>query len=403
MLNNLKKIFNKNSTSIDLSNDEEKKFNYHHELYFKNHANFEYESGKPFGNYKESASILFQMGLLFEGSKIGRSQKIGEIGCGGGWLSHYISRLNNEVHIMDISPSAIKMAKKLFKTHPVKHSKVFFHLLKNNLIDLPDNSLDRIVFHDTLHHIPRPLQVLKECNRVLKEGGILGLSECGPLHSKIPAIIDCREKTGILERDLTFKDLKVLAKNSGFHKVTIKPYPSVSSLELSLNNLEKSFFNNKVIVSNKIIADSYVKGDQTLAFFHKGKFSFDTRYPNNPKAKIQITEKKIIDGNLILKIKVKNIGDTIFLTKPNELGGFCKLGAHLLKDNGEIITFDFIHQPLDNYESIKVGKHIDVDLKIDLKNLRKNYIIELDLIIEGVCWLAYMGSKTSKLHLNFIS
>lgn len=398
MLN--KKIFYKRSSSIELSDQDEEQFNHYHELYFKHHANYEYESGKPFGNYKESSSILFQMGILFEGAKIGRSQKIGEVGSGGGWLSHYISRLNNEVHVMDISQSSINMAKKLFENHPVKHNKIFFHLLKDNLIDLPDKYLDRIVFHDTLHHIPKPQKVLKECFRVLKDGGILGLSECGPLHSKIPAIIDCREKTGILERDLTFKDLKILAKKSGFTKITVKPYPAVDSLEVDLESLESLINSEKLIISNELVTNSFTKGDQTLAFLHKGKFQYDTRYPSKPKAQIKIIEKLIDGKDIIVHLHIINVGDTIFLTKPNNLGGFCKLGAHLLNEYGEIKNFDFIHQQLNDYSDLKPQESIDVSLRIDSSDLSGKVIIEFDLIIEGVCWLAYMGSETTRLELN---
>lgn len=391
----MNKIYNHTSSSIQLLKKEIQKFNNAHENYFVNFANRNYEKNKPFGNPNECADILYRMGMLFSGTKIGRSQKIGELGCGGGWLSYYISKLGNEVHLMDVSSEAIKISKELFNEQKVNKN-VFFYKLKNDKINLADNILDRIVVHDAIHHIPNPDKILAECYRVLKNGGIMGLSECGPIHSKVPAIVDCVTKTGILERDLTFEDLKKISHNAGFSEIKIKPYISVNQLEIKIDDLEKLINNNQQIINNLDIINAFSAGDQTMAFLYKGKFNYDTTYPNDPRAKIELISKINKGKTTEIELSVENIGDTTFITKSSNLGGFCKLGCHLLDKNQKNLNFDFIHHSLENFDNIKPGDKISLKLSVRSDYI-ENYLLEFDIVIEKICWLAYMGSKTLKI------
>lgn len=44
-------------------------------------------------------------------------------------------------------------------------------------LGLPDSSMDRVYMIATLPEVPRPVEALRECRRVLKPGGLLSLSE----------------------------------------------------------------------------------------------------------------------------------------------------------------------------------------------------------------------------------
>jgi len=53
--------------------------------------------------------------------------------------------------------------------------------------DLPlqDQVFDKVFCVATLHHLPRPFEALKECVRVLKKGGSLGVAEPNPFNPVI--------------------------------------------------------------------------------------------------------------------------------------------------------------------------------------------------------------------------
>ncbi|MEO8044294.1 MAG: methyltransferase domain-containing protein [Spartobacteria bacterium] len=60
----------------------------------------------------------------------------------------------------------------VFKLLP-HHSLVAYPEFDLQQMKLPDESVDLIVHSDTLEHVPDPLQALRECRRVLKNGGHL--------------------------------------------------------------------------------------------------------------------------------------------------------------------------------------------------------------------------------------
>lgn len=55
----------------------------------------------------------------------------------------------------------------------------------NKGIFFPDNSVDGIIMYHSLEHVVDPIFVLKECRRILKEGGMLDIKV--PHHSNISA------------------------------------------------------------------------------------------------------------------------------------------------------------------------------------------------------------------------
>jgi hypothetical protein len=68
----------------------------------------------------------------------------------------------------------------------------------------------------------------------------------------------------------------------------------------------------------------------------------------------------------------------------------------LLDKNQKNLNFDFIHHSLENFDNIKPGDKISLKLSVRSDYI-ENYLLEFDIVIEKICWLAYMGSKTLKI------
>lgn len=90
-----------------------------------------------------------------------------DLGCHGGTLSNFISKLskNNRIFGLDISENAINYAIK-------KHPHIEFKVQDlNNGIPYPDKKFDAVTCFDVLEHVFDPLKLINETKRVLKDGG----------------------------------------------------------------------------------------------------------------------------------------------------------------------------------------------------------------------------------------
>lgn len=119
-----------------------------------------------------------------------KDKKILDAGCGSGVMVDWISkRFDAEVSGIDLSPYAIKKAKKRYK------GKFFCGDLEKT--NFKENSFDTILLFDVLEHIVYPKKVFRELKRILKpKGNIIIISpnmifsKHVPIKLKIIEVID---------------------------------------------------------------------------------------------------------------------------------------------------------------------------------------------------------------------
>jgi len=107
---------------------------------------------------------------------LGKDAKVLDLGCGGGWLTGYLSAFDavGTLYALDSSrrfltellpPVVERMGGRLEKIEPIEA--MFTPLL------FPDGALDAVVASSALHHAPSLEEALREVRRVLKTGGVL--------------------------------------------------------------------------------------------------------------------------------------------------------------------------------------------------------------------------------------
>ena len=98
----------------------------------------------------------------------GNQQKnILDVGCGGGFLSNALAQHGYEVTGVDLSEESLRVA----KAHDLSGTITY---MPADAYHLPfeDQSFDVVTAMDFLEHVDRPEDVVKECARVLKPGGL---------------------------------------------------------------------------------------------------------------------------------------------------------------------------------------------------------------------------------------
>jgi ubiquinone/menaquinone biosynthesis C-methylase UbiE len=100
-----------------------------------------------------------------------------EIGCGSGYGAVLLSELRPKSYVgVDVMSEQIELALELAQKHHLAN----YEFLLRDAADLscfPDKSKDVVVIFGVLHHIPKWREVIRECFRVLRDGGKLFIEE----------------------------------------------------------------------------------------------------------------------------------------------------------------------------------------------------------------------------------
>jgi 4-amino-4-deoxy-L-arabinose transferase-like glycosyltransferase len=97
-----------------------------------------------------------------------------------------------------------------------------------------------------------------------------------------------------------------------------------------------------------------------------------------------------------LPIRVKNLGDTTWLARERSRSLYqVSLGNHWLSPSGAVITNDDGRSAL--LADVKPGDETELSLKINAPGKRGEYLLEIDMLQEGVSWFANKGSESVRI------
>jgi len=144
-----------------------------------------------------------------------------DIGCGGGWLTGFLSKFDSvsTIYALDSSKHYLsELMPQVVKLMEGKHKKVqpieglFTPLL------FPDGFLDIVVAASALHHADNLEQFLKEIRRVLKKGGLLFVLNETPMSRFGYVYLMTKSVVKIILRSLLkiYKPVSQSVSSSGF-------------------------------------------------------------------------------------------------------------------------------------------------------------------------------------------
>lgn len=337
---------------------------------------------RPVYDLQRTSLYYYRVGILLNGLDVG-FHRVLDFGAGSCWLSIILNRMGALPVCLEVSPTALKLGKKLFKRHPYlrKDRKPKFLTYDGITFPIEDNSIDRIISFDAFHHIPNRLQILKEMHRVLEDGGRVGLSEPSTSHNESEYAEFERQTKHVVEDGVDPFELKELAREAGFSQVYFKPFPKPENVWM-----DESKFQDFCDGNDSVYPAQLIREDQNFlifAFLQKGKFTPDTRKPNDLRADI-----KLLDGAVEAKrhtsfehkIRLTNIGDTTWLHK-TPLEGDVILEGRFLSDKGEDTGKKYFTKPLP--KPVKSTRSIDIEISGHTPKKAGNYVLEYDLRIKG--------------------
>ncbi|HEY0140309.1 MAG TPA: methyltransferase domain-containing protein [Thermoanaerobaculia bacterium] len=368
------------------------------EGYFSSLTDWEHHLAKPFAKPDDAPAILANLAVLLQGLQLSPGLTVLDYGAGTGWLSRFVTQLGCRSILMDVSPSALRIAKETFAKIGIigERPEPRFLVFDGHRIDLPDESVDRIVCFDAFHHAPNPAAIIAEFARVLRPGGIAGFAEPGPHHSKTPQSQFEMRTYGVLENDIDlpaiwhaaeaagFTDLRVAAWNGKPFHTTLAGYEDLLARGATLRSYAESSREFMQHVRNFYLT----KGG--------GTSEGDSRHPAGLLAEIVA---RVIDETH-LEVTVTNVGQSTWLPSSEAVGGV-SVSAHLYDEANVLRQFDFCRAPLSD---VPLRPNDSATVTLELKPLPPGrYRMEFDCVAERVTWFTQVGSHTTFVRLAVTS
>ncbi|HKV37336.1 MAG TPA: glycosyltransferase [Pyrinomonadaceae bacterium] len=366
---------------------------------------WDYLHAKPLASASETPELLINFSHVVLGLNLLPDMTIVDFGAGACWTSRFLSQMGMQVIAVDVSAAALKIGEELYRRHPLIGAQPeprFLHF-DGHKLNLPDDSVDRISCWDAFHHVPNPVQVLKEMSRVLKMGGIAGFSEPGPNHSKSPQSQYEMRTNQLIENDVDLNEIWMAAQAAGFTDIKV------------------ALFNPKPLLQPLGQFDEYVSGagdgedfvadtrnemqHRRVFFLFKGDAALpdDSRRREGLRAELHVepAETRIDAGGFAeLRVNVRNTGTATWLPGTARVGAV-RFGVHLFDEAGTLLDLDYYRKDFSPAEQVTPGDSAEFVAEVPMPSPGV-YVLQCDLVSEGVCWFEHNGSPTVRLRIEVV-
>ena len=370
--------------------------------YFKSICDPTPQMGKPFSSLIEAPEILQNMGYILSGLRLGKTMTVLEFAAGTCWFSRFLNQLQCRTISCDVSVTALELGKRLFSEYPIIGNLVsepVFLPFDGHKLNLPSESVDRIICHDGFHHIPNQDEVISELARVLKPGGIAGFCEPGMFHSQSPQSQYEMKNYKVLENDIMLSEIFSIALKHGFTDLKVK---LLSNMEVSLDDYQALTDNKPSQTLKGTILENIhnIMINRTVFFLNKGAFVPDSRSHIGLSHSIS-TERNSFSvkagEDVHIPLKVTNTGVAKWLNKNINGIGVVNIGTHLYDERYNLLKLDFSRNALKS--PIEPSQTFYQDIKLRFSDVGY-FVISVDLVSEGICWFENIGSKPIYLEIN---
>ena len=316
-----------------------------------------------------------------------------DVGCGSGWLSEYFARLGYDVTGIDISDDLIGMARDRVARVPydVDHEtplRCRFLTQDIEVEPLPEK-FDAVICYDSLHHFEDERTVFRHLTTMLDVGGLLFILE----GHKPPAgsttedeLQDVMQRYGTLESPFSGDYLRALLDEHGL--AVVGDYVSVNGL------FEREALEDNRLPLHSLATDYHYLTCLKVADGVPATSVPDSRRPGVLRAEFTLsdsTPQHVEAGaKLSVAIKIRNAGDTLWLSGQTLRQGVVTPGVRVVDEHGEIIA-EFHGNPM-LPRPVAPGKSISLNIQFTAPTIPGTYTVKIDLVDQHVCWFEERGS-----------
>jgi SAM-dependent methyltransferase len=372
------------------------------ERYFAEFTDPAFLLDKPFSDRALTAKHLIDAAILIDAMRLRPGDVVLEIGAGSCWLSHMLNRFGCRTIAVDVSPTALALGRQVFERDPRTDWSLepAFLPYDGRRLPLDDRSCDRIVINDAFHHIPNQREALREMARVLRADGVVAMSEPGAGHGAAAHSL-AEAGTGVLENELVLEDLAALAGAAGFTAATVIAASPLVRHEIPASELGAFMGGRRFASYWKAFCSALEQHHYVV--LHKGAVEPTTARPGRLVARIEVagppTRVARVGEGAVVEAAVTNLGDTRWVSA-NDAAGWTRLGAHLYRNAPArpLVDFDWFRCALPR--DVGPGERVVLHARLPPLDAPGDYLVEFDLVIEGLTWMADRGSSPAAIDLR---
>lgn len=373
------------------------------EEYFSTLENWDYHLAKPFSTAADAPGLLINFATMIQGLNLAPGLRVLDFGAGTGWTSRYLTQLGCEVILLDVSATALDIARALYRRHPVigQQPELRFLLFDGCRIDVPDASVDRILSFDAFHHSTEPGAMIREFARILKPGGIAAFAEPGPEHSKTAQSQHEMRNYGVVENDVHIHEIWRVAQEAGFDRIHLAAY-NVTPFHVTLEQYDELLAGGETYLRWAQHTRAFLGNVRNFFLKRAGEEELDSRRVEGLAAQIDVS---VVSGAPTrglpagVRATVRNAGRSRWLASSTIPGGV-SLGCHVLQGDGRPLQWDFHWQALtDPPRDLAPGE--SVTFEFTLPPIPAGAAaLEFDCVADRVCWFHEAGSPTVRMEVR---
>lgn len=378
-------------------------FNRAAEAYFAVLPTWEHHLAKPFSNADEAPALLANVAVLFQALRLTPGLRVLDFGGGSGWLSHWMTQIGCEVVLLDVAPTALEMARELYRRQPALGTKPApeFLLFDGRHIDLPDASVDRVVCFDAFHHAPNPDEMIREFGRILRPGGIAAFAEPGPRHAEAPRSRFESQTYGVVERDVDVHALWRTARDCGFADLKMCVFHA-PPYQVSLQEYEDLLAGGAAQDAWLGSTRQFLRTVRSFTLVKDGAGARTSRTTEGLDCEIRVSAAAvgaIAGAPIAIQATVTNCGTATWLPGGSGRGGV-SLGTHLYDAPGALLVFDHVCEPLTAPpREVLPGETVHCRLVLPPVEPGR-YRVEIDCVADQVTWFAQVGSRPAVVMID---
>jgi SAM-dependent methyltransferase len=339
---------------------------------------------KPFNDLQEAPEVVLTFLHVLKGLRLQRGAVVLDFGAGSCWSSEIMAGFGYKVIASDVSERALAIGRAAVsrRNHPYP---VDFLLFDGLRLDLPDESVDAITCLSAFHHVPNPDHVIREFARVLKPGGVAGLSEPGPNHSRSTQAQDEMRSFVVVENDVNIDAIWKTAREAGFSNIEIGlfyPEPHLMPLPLFKSFLGGGHPDLYVHEMRQLMQE------RRLFFMEKGTVAQTSLEAGGLEAVVSLSPRSVHarpGHGVSLTVEARNTGTALW--RPSDWpGGPVRFGTSIIDANGNRVYGPRWFLPETVRPGVLPNATVSVTGEIQAPLEPGEYEIAAQLVSEFVAW-----------------